>query len=166
MKILVVGLACSGKSTFAKILSEKTNLPVFHMDLIIWQRSWVKTPVEKFYLEQNNILTKENWIYEGFNLPSLMQQVQAADKIIYLRKSHLRITANYFKRLRKYRHIARPDMPKGNIEYLSLSYIKWLWKYDNKEVINEIRRYSEQKPLYILSSKREYQEVINIFANS
>ena len=36
---MVIGLACSGKTTIARQLGEILNLPVFHMDKIIWQEN-------------------------------------------------------------------------------------------------------------------------------
>jgi adenylate kinase family enzyme len=161
MKILVVGLACSGKSIFARRLGAELKLPVFHMDQLLWQEEWVKTPDKTFKQIQQQILEKDKWIYEGFNLPTLRTQVEAADRIVYLKKSHVQITLNYFKRLREYRYMSRPDIPKGNIEHFSLHYIKWLWKYNNLEIINEVQQYSKEKSVDILSTNNDIQNFIS-----
>jgi len=158
MKIMVIGLACSGKTTIAQQLGEVLNLPVFHMDKIIWQEDWVKAPDTSFKHAQQQILNKENWIYEGFNPSTLSKQVESADRIIYLNKSHVVITFNYLKRLIQHRDRARASMPEGNVEHFSFSYIKWLWKYKNQDIIDKVLEYAKGKPVVILSTSQEVRD--------
>jgi adenylate kinase family enzyme len=40
-RVIVTGLAGSGKSTFSLALAVKTGLPVIHLDLHFWQPGWV-----------------------------------------------------------------------------------------------------------------------------
>ena len=42
-RVLVSGMAGSGKSTFSRALSAKTGLPVIHLDVHYWKPGWVKT---------------------------------------------------------------------------------------------------------------------------
>lgn len=39
-KIIIVGVSASGKSTFSRKLAEKTNLPLIHMDAVMWRPGW------------------------------------------------------------------------------------------------------------------------------
>ena len=41
-RVLVIGMAGSGKSTFSRALSAKTGLPVIHLDLYQWKPGWVR----------------------------------------------------------------------------------------------------------------------------
>lgn len=41
-RVIVTGLAGSGKSTFALALAGKTDLPVIHLDLHFWKPGWVE----------------------------------------------------------------------------------------------------------------------------
>ena len=40
-RIVVTGLAGSGKSTLSLALAAKTSLPVIHLDLHFWKPGWV-----------------------------------------------------------------------------------------------------------------------------
>jgi adenylate kinase family enzyme len=40
-RVVVTGLAGSGKSTFAVALAARTGLPVIHLDLAFWKPGWV-----------------------------------------------------------------------------------------------------------------------------
>src|SRR5438270_3074299 len=40
-RVLVTGLAGSGKSTFSRTLAAKTGLPLIHLDLYFWEPGWV-----------------------------------------------------------------------------------------------------------------------------
>ena len=44
-RIVIVAGPGSGKSTLARILGERLNLPVFHVDQIHWQENWVERPL-------------------------------------------------------------------------------------------------------------------------
>lgn len=39
-RILIIGNAGSGKTTFAKALAEKTHLPLIHLDKLFWCGEW------------------------------------------------------------------------------------------------------------------------------
>ena len=64
-RVMVVGGPGSGKSTFARALSAKTGLPVFHMDLIHWLPGWVERPSAEKSRLTKKVHAKEAWIFEG-----------------------------------------------------------------------------------------------------
>lgn len=155
MRILVLGLACSGKSTFAQQLAKHTSLPVYHLDRLIWKKNWVKENTDTFFAYQQSILNKKSWIYEGYNKESFSIQIHAADIIIYIKASRLRRTVNWLKRLLKYSKVSRPDMTDGNIEKFSVNYIKWLWRYDDEDTLPLIYQYASSKEVIVLNNRTE-----------
>ena len=55
-KVMVIGCSGSGKSTFSRALHDKTNIPLYYLDMLFWNAD--KTTVEKsVFLER---LTNEN----------------------------------------------------------------------------------------------------------
>ena len=160
MKILIVGLGCSGKSTLAREIGKSTGLPIYHLDRLLWKSNWVRAERDEFLKEQTRILASSKWVYEGFNPKSLPEQISYADTIVYLDVSHLRLTNNWLKRLWKYRKFSRPDMADGNIEKFNWSYLRWLWKYDNKQMIEQIRRISGDKTVVVISNKNDRQKYL------
>ena len=55
-RILVVGCAGAGKSTFSKRISEEYDIPSVLLDHMFWQPDWV----EREELEFDALLQKEN----------------------------------------------------------------------------------------------------------
>ena len=47
-KILVIGNTGAGKTTFARELSQKLNLPIVHLDRLYWCGEWEHVNREKF----------------------------------------------------------------------------------------------------------------------
>lgn len=64
-RINVVGTSGSGKSTFARRLSELLSIPHIEMDTFFWQPNWTKLDDEKFCSILENELTQEAWILDG-----------------------------------------------------------------------------------------------------
>lgn len=103
MKIYIVGIVASGKTTLAKELSAKIKIPKFELDSIVHddENNGRKRSLEeqlKIIYEINN---KKDWIIEGTHRKNLDELFILADKIIYLdiplSKRRLRIFKRYIK---------------------------------------------------------------------
>ena len=47
-RVIVIGCGGAGKSTFSKNLSNKLDIPVYHLDKFFWNKGWVSTPKDEF----------------------------------------------------------------------------------------------------------------------
>lgn len=83
-RILVVGCPGGGKSTFAKKLHQRTNLPLYHLDLI-WHKA-DKTTItrEEFDQRLQGILQTDAWIIDGNYSRTLEMRLQQCDKVFLL----------------------------------------------------------------------------------
>ena len=83
-KILVIGCPGAGKTTFAKKLQEKLNLPLYHLDLI-WNKP-DKTTLEKEEFDNilTDILNKDEWIIDGNYQRTLEKRIISCDTIFLL----------------------------------------------------------------------------------
>jgi adenylate kinase family enzyme len=63
--LLIIVISGTGKSTLARLLTEKLNIPVYHMDRLIWKENWEEVPQEGFREAYDEILHREKWIIEG-----------------------------------------------------------------------------------------------------
>ncbi|MFJ3390554.1 DNA topology modulation protein FlaR [Lysinibacillus sp. NPDC086135] len=110
-KIHIIGSVASGKTTFAKELSTKLNIPYYELDNVVWIRQNSgdirRTDQQKVdYL--NNIILTNAWIIEGVhNEDWVAQSFLNADLIIFLDTS-------YFIRI--YRIIKRFTLQKLGLE--------------------------------------------------
>ena len=84
-KIVVIGNSASGKSTLTMKIKEIINLPVYHLDKILWKPGWERTPEDEFKKEHDKILNSEKWIIDGVAYKSTIEKrFKAADIIVFI----------------------------------------------------------------------------------
>ena len=55
----------AGKSTLAKILGKKLNLPVIHLDAYYWQPGWQESSRDRWLAIQQKLVKGDRWIVDG-----------------------------------------------------------------------------------------------------
>lgn len=83
-RVLVIGMAGSGKSTFSRAMSAKTGLPVVHLDLHYWKPGWVKPSENEWREKQRRLLASEAWIADGNYYETLDLQLERAETVVVL----------------------------------------------------------------------------------
>jgi adenylate kinase family enzyme len=83
-RILVDGMAGSGKSTFSRALSARIDLPVIHLDVHYWKPGWVKPSDDEWRATQRRLLAGDAWISDGNDLATLELRLERADTVILL----------------------------------------------------------------------------------
>lgn len=85
MKIDIIGSVASGKTTLAKNISLKYQVPHFEKDNIVWQRTpngdRKRTPEERNALFRK-IIAGDNWIVEGSPRESLKESFGCCEYFI------------------------------------------------------------------------------------
>ena len=82
-RILIIGNAGAGKSTFAGKLSEKLELPLVHLDKLYWQDNWEHLRREDFDQALEAELAKPQWILDGNFNRTLPFRLQHCDTVFY-----------------------------------------------------------------------------------
>ncbi len=84
-RITIWGNSGSGKSTLAERAGAKLDLPVFHLDLIAWERDWRYRNELDFLELQRPWLDRSNWLIEGVGgWTGLIERFRRADLIVHL----------------------------------------------------------------------------------
>jgi adenylate kinase family enzyme len=83
-RILVIGMAGSGKSTFSRALSARTGLPVIHLDVHYWQPGWTKPSLEAWRDKQRTLFAGDAWIADGNDRETLDLRLERADTVVML----------------------------------------------------------------------------------
>ena len=125
MKILIVGIVASGKTTLARKLSKLLDIKHYEIDSVVHDDI---NNVKRSEEEQNKIFKKinkeDNWIIEGTLRKHLFYLCDMADKIIYLdipvkvRKKRI-----FFRFVKQLLGVEKCNY-KVNFEMLKLMY-KW-----------------------------------------
>ena len=123
-RIAVVGISGAGKSHYARKLHARTGLPLRHMDSLFWCGAWEAVPEAEYVATQRALIAEETWIIEGYIDPALGERARAADLIVYLDFPGVLCAWRVLLRWRRHRRVARPELPRGAVECLSL---RFLW---------------------------------------
>lgn len=126
-KIIVCGVSAgAGKSTFARKLGEKLEMPVHHLDSYYWKAGWLEREKEEFRDKQRQLVKEDTWIIEGNYASSMEIRLAEADTFIYLElplrvclyRALKRWVLNYGK--------TRPDMAEGCPEKMDKEFLKFI----------------------------------------
>ena len=64
-RINVVGTSCSGKTTLARDLARRLDLPHVEFDALFWGREWTPVPNEMFRSRLRAALAADSWVADG-----------------------------------------------------------------------------------------------------
>ena len=82
-RILIIGNAGAGKTTFAMKLAEKTGLPLVHLDKIYWCGDWEHLSREEFDKAMQAELEKDAWIIDGNYNRTIAERLGYCDGVFY-----------------------------------------------------------------------------------
>lgn len=85
-RVVVLGPGGSGKSTFARTLSERTGIPRTELDSVFWSADLRPTPPDEWSLIQQRLCAPDAWILDGDLGPYDVVEVRLrhADAVVLL----------------------------------------------------------------------------------
>jgi adenylate kinase family enzyme len=135
-RIIVTGLAGSGKSTLSLALAAKTGLPVIHLDLHFWKPGWVAPSETEWREKQRDVLAGDAWIADGNYHETLDLRLEHADTVVFLDMPWWRCSGRAF--LRGFRMPG--ELPEG------CHYSRWLRLRDEWRLAVRIWRKNRSQP--------------------
>ena len=165
-RILIIGNAGSGKTTFAKALAEKTQLPLIHLDKLFWCGEWEHLSRDEFDAALQIELEKSEWIIDGNFSRTIPHRLKYCDTVIYfdlptitcLWGSTVRVVKNYGK--------SRDDMGGNCPEYFDkqkVSLYKAIFFFNRKHRKRYRKLLEEQadKKIVIFKSRKQAYSYLN-----
>ena len=165
-RVIVTGLAGSGKSTFSLALAAKTGLPVIHLDLHFWKPGWVAPSETEWRKKQCDVLAGNAWIADGNYQETLDLRLDCADTVVFLDLPWWLCAGRAF--LRGFRMPS--ELPEG------CDYSAWLrlrdewrlavriWRKRRSEPEREleiISRHGQHVTFHVLKSKRAVRKFLD-----
>ena len=83
-KVIVIGCPGAGKSTFSKMLSSITNLPLYHLDMLFWNEDKTHVSREVFDERLLEILCQDSWIIDGNYSRTMEIRLKECDTVFLL----------------------------------------------------------------------------------
>lgn len=162
-RILIIGCGGAGKSTLARQLGEKLNIPVVHLDKLFWHPGWVESTKEE--IDQKILLEMEKpqWIMDGNYNRTMPQRLQCCDTVIYMDFSRFACLMGVFKRVITTYGTVRPDMGEGCPERFDWEFLKWVWNFKKNKRERYYRMLNEAQGVQtiVLKNRRMVKRFLN-----
>lgn len=165
-RILVDGIAGSGKSTFSRALSARTGLPLIYLDLHYWKPGWVNPSESEWREKQRSLLAGDAWIADGNYLETLDLRLEQADTVMLLDTPWWLCAGRAFVR-----GFRKPgELPEG-CEYPALQRFRDGCRMaseacrdrgsESEQVRAIVSQHGQHTRLYVLRSTRAVREFLN-----
>ena len=166
-RVVVTGMAGSGKSTFSRSLAVKTGLPVVHLDLHFWKPGWIAPSEDEWREKQRGLLAGDEWIVDGNYHETLDLRLERADTAVFLDIRWLVCAGRAFRR-----GLQRPigEMPEGcddsawrrlRDEWRLTVVICRQRRSEPEREYEIISQHGQHAALYVLRSKRAAKEFLD-----
>ena len=156
-RIAIIG--CSGgKSTLAKTLAQKLNLPVIHLDAYYWQPGWQQSNRHKWQKINRELIKSDRWIIDGNYGSTMDLRLAAADTIVWLDFNRYLCLWRILTRYWQYYGKTRPDMAIGCSERLSWEFLQYVWKFPKlhrPKILNKLSKYEASKQIIVLQTPHQ-----------
>lgn len=161
-RIVIIGCGGAGKSTLARQLGEKLDIPVVHLDKLFWRPGWVQVSREEFDKLHREALAREKWILDGNFDRTMEERIQRSDTVIYLDFSRFACLMGVLKRVLTTYGKVRPDMGEGCPERIDWEFMKWVWDFNkNKREKNyRLLNAAEGKETIVLKNRRAVKKFL------
>lgn len=143
-RILIIGCGGAGKSTLARKLGEKLDLPIVHLDQIWWAPgNWQHREREEFDQLVLAELEKPRWIMDGNFNRTIPMRLAKCDTVIYLDVGRMTCLLSWIGRVIKNWGHARADMAPGCKEWFDPEMAQWIWNFNKQNRENYYRLLNE-----------------------
>ena len=158
-KVIVIGCPGAGKSTFARKLKDKTNLPLFYLDQIWHKPDRTTISDEEFDAKLFELLEKQDkWIIDGNYYRTLEIRLKKADTVFFLDVP----VEDCLEGAKSRVGTVREDLPWVEDE-LDEEFRQWILDFPKKQrsiIYSLIDKYSD-KNIYIFKSRQEANDYLN-----
>ena len=165
-RIIIIGNGGTGKSTLGDKLSKILNIDVTHLDKITFKPGWIRVDEEEFKKNLTDIISKEDWIIEGWSYHStLRMRLEASTIIIYLKYSVFFCYWNALLRHIKYSFRQNPYDPDSSpILKKTSKMVKAMWKVYKEyepELQTMLDEFKDKKNILTFGKRKDLNEFVN-----
>ena len=158
-RIIVIGCPGSGKSTFARALQRKLNIPLQHLDMIYWRADGSFISKEELKDRLLEIMANDEWIIDGNYGSTIELRLRACDTVVFL-DYPLQVCLDGIRR-RKGK--PRSDMPWTEKEgEEDLEFIEFIKNYnaESRPAVMQLLEKYKDKDISIFSCRDEADEFL------
>ena len=164
-RVAIIGCPGSGKTTLSLTLSEILNLPVTHLDKVLWEKNWQMLPFDEREKIHNQLIAGETWLIDGMWRSHLPSRFLRATVVIFLDYKRSVSFSRAVKRFFKFRNTQRQDIAEGCLEKLDGYFVKYIWTFRKKvrpEILELSAAHPEVQVIRLTSPKKTKQFVTQL----
>jgi adenylate kinase family enzyme len=163
-RIAILGCSGGGKSTLARALGKKLDLPVIHLDALHWLPGWVERDRAEFRAMLTEALRGERWIVDGNYSHSADIRLPLADTILVIDRSRWLCIWRVLWRWLSHLGRTRADMGEGCPEKVDWEFIQFIWCYPKRNAPRRdagIAQYGAHARVVRLTSDRQIRDFLD-----
>lgn len=157
-RILVIGSPGAGKSTLARRLAERLDLPLIHLDGEYFGPGWAMPSRSEWRDRVKALAARPEWIMDGNYASTFDIRVPRATAVVWLDLPRWRCLAGVVWRVLRNYGKARPDLGVAGPERFDWSFLRWIWSYPDKMGSRTARMLERLRPdqkAFVLRSHSE-----------
>jgi adenylate kinase family enzyme len=130
-RVLVMGSSGSGKSTFARRLSDITGLPFVSLDALYWKPGWVASDNAEFGARVAEVARRPQWVMDGNFTGSGAGELRrhSSDTVIWFDLPRRTCMLGIARRIAGSYGQVRPEMAEGCPEKIDFEFFRYVWTY-------------------------------------
>lgn len=157
-KAIIIGCPGSGKSTFARRLRNIVGLPLYHLDMMYWNKDKTTVSKDVFINRLTDTMCCPEWIIDGNYASTMEMRIKECDTVFFLDYP----TQVCIEGVEERKGKLRSDMPWIENDDADDEFIEFINSYNRKsrpEVIKLLKKYSD-KNIIVFHSREEADEYL------
>lgn len=160
-RIAILGRSGSGKSTLANKIGKILHRPVIHLDKLFWNPDWTPAfSVKQDWIDFVSKMTEgSEWIIDGnYHRSVLKPRLENANMLVFLDYSLAVCLWRVLKR--RFFGSKISDRHSDMKEKLRFDFIKYMFTYPSKEILNKVLQYKNIKKVYFIRNDKDIVSLI------
>jgi len=144
-RIAVIGCGGAGKTTVARALASRYDVPLVHADPIVHTRRGQR-PEAEWQAELNSIADGDAWVIDAMKLSILEHRVERAELVVFVDMPRWTCYLGLVQRRRWRRDIA------------NLQFLRWIWRFRRAarpRILEILDRHSGSTDVVVLQSRSD-----------
>lgn len=162
-RIAIVGSAASGKSTLARELGDRLEIPAYHLDAMYWKPGWEPTPASAWDALVHDLHAREEWIIDGGFTGSMGERFARAGIVIFLDLPRRLCLAAAVRRRLLYRFRRPPGMADGCAPHFDVQLLRWIWRFPDESrpaILGALATHAGEKRVFVARSRSDVRRLV------